>query len=44
MTNIKAIFGSLLAAAAIAGVVAFGAAAASASGAPIVIPYEKTCN
>jgi hypothetical protein len=26
------------------GVVAFGAAQASASSAPIVIPYEKTCN
>jgi hypothetical protein len=45
MTNIKAIFGLLLAAvAAILAVVAFGAAAASASSAPIVIPYEKTCN
>jgi hypothetical protein len=45
MTNIKAIFGSLLAAvAAVVGVVAFGAAQASASSAPIVIPYEKTCD
>jgi hypothetical protein len=45
MTNIRAIFGLLLAAgAAIVGVVAFGAAQASASSAPIVIPYAKTCN
>ena len=29
---------------AVVGVVAFGAAQASASSAPIVIPYEKTCN
>jgi hypothetical protein len=29
---------------AVLGVVAFGAAQASASSAPIVIPYEKTCN
>jgi hypothetical protein len=29
---------------AVIGVVAFGAAQASASSAPIVIPYEKTCN
>jgi hypothetical protein len=44
MTDIKAIFGSLFAAAAIVGVVAFGAAQASASSAPIVIPYAKTCD
>jgi hypothetical protein len=31
-------------AAAVVGVVAFGAAQASASRAPIVIPYEKTCD
>jgi hypothetical protein len=45
MTNIKARFGLHLAAvAAIVGVVAFGAAQASASSAPIVIPYAKTCD
>jgi hypothetical protein len=45
MTSIKAIFGLLVAmVAAVVGVVAFGAAQASASGAPIVIPYAKTCN
>jgi hypothetical protein len=45
MTNIKASFGLLLAAvAAIVGVVAFVAAQASASSAPIVIPYAKTCD
>ena len=44
MTNIKAIFGLLVAVvAAVAGVVAFGAAQASASSAPIVISYAKTC-
>jgi hypothetical protein len=44
MTTIKAIFGLLLAAAAVVvGVFAFGAAQASASSAPIVIPYAKTC-
>jgi hypothetical protein len=42
MTNIKAIFGLLVAA--VVGVVAFGAAQASASSAPIVIPYAKTCD
>jgi hypothetical protein len=42
MTNIKAIFGLLLAVG--VGVVAFGAAQASASSAPIVIPYAKTCD
>ena len=41
MTNIKTLFGLLVAA---VGVVAFGAAQASASSAPIVIPYAKTCN
>jgi hypothetical protein len=45
MTNIKAIFGLLVAfVAAVVGVVAFGAAQASASSAPIVISYAKTCN
>jgi hypothetical protein len=34
----------LLLVATVAGVVAFGAAQASASSAPIVIPYAKTCN
>jgi hypothetical protein len=44
MTNIKAIFGLLVAImAAVVAVVAFGAAQASASSAPIVIPYAKTC-
>jgi hypothetical protein len=44
MTNIKAIFGLLVAVvAAVVGVVAFGAAQASASNAPIVITYAKTC-
>jgi hypothetical protein len=44
MTN-KAIFGLLVAVvAAVVGVVAFGAAQASASSAPIVIPYAKTCD
>ena len=45
MTNIKTRFGLLVAvAAALAGVVAFGAAQASASNAPIVISYAKTCD
>jgi hypothetical protein len=44
MANIKTTFGLLAAVAAVVGVVAFGAAKASASGAPIVIPYEKTCD
>jgi hypothetical protein len=35
---------ALIAVAAVVGVVAFGAAQASASSAPIVIPYAKTCN
>src|SRR5919109_5463225 len=43
MTNIKAIFGVLVAVVAVVGVVAFAAAQASASSAPIVIPYAKTC-
>jgi hypothetical protein len=44
MTNIKTGFGLLAAlAAAVVGVVAFGAAQASASSAPIVIQYEKRC-
>jgi hypothetical protein len=42
MTNIKARFG-LLAVVGVAGLAAFGAAQASASSAPIVIPYAKTC-
>ena len=45
MTNIKTLFGLLVAVvAAVVGLVAFGAAQASASSAPIVIPYAKTCN
>jgi hypothetical protein len=45
MTNVKAIFGLLVAVVAVmVGVVAFGAAQASASSAPIVISYAKTCN
>jgi hypothetical protein len=44
MTNIKTIFGVLAAVVGLVGVVAFGAAQASASSAPIVIPYEKTCD
>jgi hypothetical protein len=45
MTKIKAIFGLLVAVVAVVvGVVAFGAAQASASSAPIVIQYAKTCN
>jgi hypothetical protein len=44
MTNLKTLFGLLVAVvAAVVGVVAFGAAQASASSAPIVIPYAKTC-
>jgi hypothetical protein len=42
MTSIKAIFGLLLiAVASVVGVVTFGAARASASGAPVVIPNAK---
>jgi hypothetical protein len=45
MTNIKPIRGLLVAVVAtIAGVVAFGAARAYASSAPVVIPYAKTCD
>jgi hypothetical protein len=45
MTNIKTLFGLLVAlVAAVVGVVAFGAAQASASSAPIVIAYAKTCD
>ena len=45
MANIKTPFGLLVAVvAAVVGVVAFGAAQASASSAPIVIPYAKTCD
>jgi hypothetical protein len=42
MTNSKTRFGLLVAV--VVGVVAFGAAQASASSAPIVIPYAKTCD
>ena len=42
MTNVKASFGLLVAV--VVAVVAFGAAQASASSAPIVIPYAKTCD
>jgi hypothetical protein len=45
MTNIKISFALLAAvASAVGGVVAFGAAQASASSAPIVITYEKRCS
>jgi hypothetical protein len=44
MTNIKAISGLLAVAVAVVGVVALGAAQASAASAPIVIPYAKTCD
>jgi hypothetical protein len=45
MANIKTLFGSLVVVVtAVVGVVAFGAAQASASSAPIVIPYAKTCD
>jgi hypothetical protein len=44
MTNIKTRFRMLVAAVAAVGVVAFGAAQASASSAPIAIPYAKTCD
>ena len=44
MTNLKTIIGLLVTAVAVVWVVAFGAAQASASSAPIVIPYAKTCN
>ena len=41
MTNVKTIIGLLVA---VAAVVAFGAAQASASSAPVVISYAKTCD
>ena len=41
MTNLKTIVGLLVA---VVAAVAFGAAQASASSAPIVIPYAKTCD
>mgnify|MGYP000539460755 CR=1 FL=1 len=44
MTNLKTICGLLAAVVGLVGVVAFGAAQASASSAPIVIPYDKTCD
>jgi hypothetical protein len=44
MTKIKGIFGLLLAVVAVVVGVVFGAAQASASSAPIVIPYAKTCD
>jgi hypothetical protein len=43
MTNIKAIFGLRGAALAAVAIIAIGAAQASASSAPIVVTYEKTC-
>ncbi len=44
MTNMKAIFVWVAAVAVFVGIVTLGAAPASASSAPIVIPYEKTCD
>lgn len=44
MADLKTIIGLLVAAVAVVGVVAFGAAQASASSAPIVITYAKTCD
>jgi hypothetical protein len=44
MTKIKTLFGLGAAAVAVVGVVAFGAGQASASSAPIVITYTKTCD
>jgi hypothetical protein len=44
MTKPKSIIGLLVAVVAVVGAVAFGAAQASASSAPIVIRYEKTCS
>ena len=44
MTNLKTIIGLLVAAMAVVGVVALGAAQAAASNAPIVIAYAKTCD
>jgi hypothetical protein len=44
MANIKRLFGlRVVVVAALVGIVAFGAARASASSAPIVISYQKTC-
>jgi hypothetical protein len=44
MTKVKAISGLLAIGMAVVGVVALGAAQASAASAPIVIPYAKTCD
>jgi hypothetical protein len=44
MTRLKTIVGLLVALAGVVGVVALGPARASASSAPIVIQYHKTCN
>jgi hypothetical protein len=45
MTNIKSLIGlSVAVVAAVVGPVAFGAAQAFAFGAPVVIPYAKTCD
>ena len=44
MTNLKTLFGLLAAVVAVVAVVALGAVQASASSAPIVIPYAKTCD
>jgi hypothetical protein len=44
MTNLKTIVRLLGAVMGVVGVVALGAAQASASSAPIVIPYAKTCD
>ena len=44
MTKIKTLFGLLVAVVRGRGIVTFGAAQASASSAPIVIPYAKTCD
>jgi hypothetical protein len=44
MTSNKTLSGLLAAVVAVVGVVAFGAAQASASSTPIVISYEKTCS
>jgi hypothetical protein len=44
MTKLKTIVGLLVALVGVVGGVALGAAQASASSAPMVISYEKTCN
>ena len=44
MTKLKTRVGLLAAVVGVVGVVAFGAAQASASNAPMVIQYQKTCN